>query len=232
MTYLPESHRNPGQVRRFEGAHIVDGEVRHVVAEVRHDDRCGNGHNTFSITGVVRVRDRRLGYMAEHSSGCVHEDIALAIPQLAPYLKWHLCSTDGPLHYVANTVYMAGDRDHAGLREGERRPMVDRSGLPMWELKAVRYDTGEEADVHSLKTLAMSADPPGDERYLAWRRCMCVGEGKDRDLYGAREAAIWPEATDEQMMAEPAELEAALLARLPALMQEFKAAVESLGLVY
>jgi len=33
-------------------------------------------------------------------------------------------------------------------------------------------------------------------------------------------------------MAEPAELEAALLARLPALMLEFKAAVESLGLVY
>jgi hypothetical protein len=232
MTSLPESRRNPGHVLRFEGAHIVDGEVRHVAALVCHDDQCGNGHNTFSITGVVSVRDRRLGYMVEHSSGCVHEDIARAIPQLAPYLKWHLCSTDGPLHYVANTVYLAGDRDHAGLREGERRPMVDRSGLPMWEIQAVRRDTGEEVSVHALKTLAMSVDRPEVEHDLVWSRCMRVGEGKDRDLDGAREAAIWPEATDEQMTAEPAELEAALLARLPALMLEFKAAVESLGLVY
>jgi hypothetical protein len=59
-----------------------------------------------------------------------------------------------------------------------------------------------------------------------------VGEGKDRDLDAAREAATWPEATDEQLMTEPVELKDMLLDRLPGLMSEFKAAVESLGLVY
>jgi hypothetical protein len=43
---------------------------------------------------------------------------------------------------------------------------------------------------------------------------------------------VWPEATDEELMQEPKALEAALLARLPGLLREFRAAVESLGFVY
>lgn len=58
------------------------------------------------------------------------------------------------------------------------------------------------------------------------------GEGKARDLDAARLSAIWPEATDEELLAPKPELEAKLLARLPTLMQEFKAAVESLGFKY
>lgn len=45
------------------------------------------------------------------SCGCIHETIAAAFPELAPFIKWHLVSTDGPMHYVANTVYLAGARE-------------------------------------------------------------------------------------------------------------------------
>ena len=143
-----------------------------VVATIRHDDRCGNGHNTFSITADVwypeDIRKRE-----PSCCGCCHNDVAEAIPELEPYLKWHLCSTDGPMHYVANTVYLAGDRDCWGT--------------------------------------------PGD---------------KVRQLKAARSVAIWPDATDEELSAPPEELEAALMARLPQLMKDFKEAVESLGLEY
>lgn len=53
---------------------------------------------------------------------------------------------------------------------------------------------------------------------------------KARELDAARRAAIWLDASDEDLTAPG--LEQRLLDRLPALMMEFKAAVESLGLIY
>lgn len=74
---------------------ISDYEVGFTV-KMRYDDRCGNGHNTFSITGST-VR----------KGGCLHELIAKHFPELAHMIKWHLVSSDGPLHYIANTIYWA-----------------------------------------------------------------------------------------------------------------------------
>lgn len=89
-------------------------------AELRFDDECNNGHNTFSIT--AEVRDSRFrGARGEVAGGCLHEEIAKAFPELAPLIKWHLTSADGPMHYIANTVYHAGNRDHWGKLAGEPR---------------------------------------------------------------------------------------------------------------
>lgn len=135
------------------------GDAATITAEVRYDDTYPNGHNSFAITATIKAQDRRRyrhddGFMA---SGCCHEEVAKHFPELAPFIKWHLCSSDGPLHYVANTVYHA----------------------------------------------------------------------KGGELGFARDSAIWPDATEAQLMDK-----AALMARLPALMVDFKAAVESLGFVY
>lgn len=156
------------------GAHVL-------IAQVRHDDECGNGHNTFSITGTLYGKrgDRRDesettkngDVLYVESCGCIHEEIAKRIPALAPFLKWHLTSTDEPLHYITNTIYLAGDRD--------------------WKLRK-----------------------------------------KARELEAARRSALWPEATDADLMQETEALRAALVARHPALMAEFRAAVESLGFIY
>jgi hypothetical protein len=116
---------------------------------VRYDDECNNGRNTFSITANSR-----------DWGGCCHDQIAEAYPELAYFIKWHLVSSDGPLHYVANTLY-------------------------------------------HVKT------------------------GK---LDYARSTAVWPEATDEDLLAPG--LKERLLARLPKLLEEFKTAVESLGFTY
>ena len=126
-----------------------------LVVQIRHDDQCGNGHNSFAIT--ADVYEKTGGRPRLVSCGCLHDEVAAHFPKLAPYLKWHLCSTDGPMHYVANTIYWA-EQDNAEY---------------------------------------------------------------------ARNSAIWPDATLEQLQDKEA-----LKARLPALMAEFKSDIESLGLVF
>jgi hypothetical protein len=63
---------------------------------LRYDDACGNGHNSFGLT-----------LDGENFGGCMHDEIEQYIPEYADLIKWHLCSTEGPLHYIANTVYWA-----------------------------------------------------------------------------------------------------------------------------
>ena len=132
-------------------------------ATVHYDDDCGNGHNSFSVTAhVVTPASKRRNDI--EAGGCMHEEIAQVFPELAPFIKWHLCESDGPMHYVANSLYWAGKTK--------------------WEKP---------------------------------------------NLKNFRATAIWPDATEQDMASAT---EASLMARLPALMDEFRSAVESLGFTY
>lgn len=82
--------------------------VEVISLEIRYDDECGNGHNTFSMTGSCNG-----------ASGCIHDEIQEAFPEFAHLIKWHLCSSDGPMHYLENTIWHAGDRDCHGKKAGE-----------------------------------------------------------------------------------------------------------------
>lgn len=81
---------------------------------------------------------------------------------------------------------------------------------------------------------------PEFSEYIKWHLC---GENqplhyiantlyfaKKRDFNAARMSAIWPDATDEQLSKEPEELEKILLQRLPALLSDFKKAMEEIGI--
>lgn len=57
-------------------------------------------------------------------------------------------------------------------------------------------------------------------------------KGKERDLDAARRTGLWPDATDAELCVESEVLEAALLARLPALVAEFRADMESIGMLW
>jgi len=91
-----------------------------IVLCIRYDDECGNGHNTFAMTARIYGKTS-YGRWDDHSGGCCHEEIARRFPEYAHLIKWHLVSSDGPLHYFANTMYHAGDKDCHGLRKGEAR---------------------------------------------------------------------------------------------------------------
>ena len=164
---LPESKRTMNQVRTFQSRiDLSDYGYKRpgkIVAEVRHDDRSENGHNTFSITSDITGPGGRF-----IACGQLREDFDAHFPELVPLYRWHLVSTAGPLHYFANTIYNASDRDCFG-KAGAKVPCLEM----------------------------------------------------------ARESALWPDGTLEQLRDR-----ATLAARLPALMREFKGAVESFGFTY
>lgn len=215
-------------------------------AEIRFDDQCRNGRNSFSITGTVSTASGRGPDDGFLSGGCVHEEIAAAFPELAHLIRWHLTDAGtGPMHGVANAIYFAGDRDHNGLRKGETRQIVNgRSKLPAWTLEAVNGpdvllttardgSEGATVPVYRLKSsIDCDASELPDVPALRWVPMVRVGEGKARDLDAARRAAVWPGATDEELCAEPAALRAALEARLPALLAAFESDIRATGLAW
>lgn len=86
--------------------------------ELRFDDQCSNGHNTFYVTAEISTTASRRRNDIE-AGGCLHDEIARYFPALAHLIKWHGTTSEGPLHYVANTLYFAGDADYNGRKAGE-----------------------------------------------------------------------------------------------------------------
>ena len=102
-----------------------------LTANVRYDDECGNGHNSFAITGdVITTQSKRLNDIA--AGGCLHEDIARLFPELAPYIKWHLTSADGPMHYVANTLYWLGYSGYCDGKSGSPPNLASARKTAVW----------------------------------------------------------------------------------------------------
>lgn len=207
------------ETRRWEEGH--DRLAARVT--IRHDDNCRKGRPRFSVT-VDGFTNGRADW-----GGAAHDTVAERFPELAPLLRWHLAATDGPMHYIANTCFHAGDRDHNGLRAGEVQHIRNgRTGLPAWRLVMIGPD-GKEARLGAFAegTSADSETRPELRHRLEWLPLTRTGEGKARDLEAARRSAIWPGATDSELMAPRAELAAALEARLPALLAAFRRDVES-----
>lgn len=190
-----------------------------ITVHVSYDDECKNGKQSFAITGDVREPGARDVDMC----GCIHEEIAKYFPELAHLIQWHLFDAFSPLHYVSNTCYHARERDHSGLLKGEERQIIDgKTGLPSWRLVALDAN-GETVPTYKLDKYLNAATKPECAYVLEWQPWVKTGEGKARDLNAARESAAWPDATDAELSVPRAELETALLARLPALMERFHA---------
>lgn len=149
------------------------GERLRIRALVRHDDECGNGHNSFSITGEIE-RKKDNGQWYWQAGGCLHDEIAKHFPELAPFIKWHLTDTTGPMHYIANTLYHAGNRDCYGLLKGEIRSYK----------KTVKF-----------KGFPFTFDMRGKSEFLKWLEALKFGKragdfeilevehGKEKDGY-------------------------------------------------
>ena len=87
--------------------YFENGEKYRICVRVRYDDECNNGHNTFAITGEID-RKAKNNRWYEDRCGCIHDDIVKHFPELRPFIKWHLTSSDGPIYYVSNSLYHAG----------------------------------------------------------------------------------------------------------------------------
>ena len=177
-----------------------------IIAEIRHDDECGNGHNSFAITAEIYEPHRQPGEpTVTHKSGrkmwlngcgCCHDEVRQHFPELAGLIRWHLMGTDQPMHYVANAVYWAG---HTEYRRSEFR----KDSKP--------------------------TDPPNIEHLKSTIVYGALHTDKDFDLndvlYIDDRGVLGNEAAAKR-------LKDWLIARLPALMQAFQNDVEAFGFTF
>ncbi len=219
----------------------IDGKNRLLIVELRYDDQCGNGHNDFAITGTLYDTTYQGGDRSIDCCGCLHEIIAEYVPQYRDLIQWHLCSSDEPMHYVANTLYHVSDTDSSGLRKGEYGSCtlkvvtddVATDSVTLYESGRIysnkqnnpnlkRSNEKEQAELNAfVETLKVGYTIRTEPEEYS------LSKGKERDLDAARSCAIAPDATLEQLQDEQW-----LINRLPLLMRDFKEAMEKLGFVY
>lgn len=181
----------------------IDGGYGKLVIDIRYDDQCGNKHNSFAITATM-YRDG-----GEYSGGCLHDDIVKYAPELSYLIKWHHVSSDGPMHYIANTMYHALEH---GPTDGYLYFSDKSNGL---NEKCMKY--GKIAELEKI-----AATNPNFYSVQVKEET-----AKIANLEYARSCAVWPEATHEQLLDK-----VALEERLPTLMLEFKEVIEGLGFTY
>lgn len=161
---LPESKltRNQRTTRRTEFRE--NGRRYELIAEIRYDDQCGNGHNTFAITGSIYDMDapsRKRGKYYEKGEptvyGCIHDEIGKHLPELREAIPFHLVSSDGPMHYPGNVLHFARDRDCWGRRKGE--PATFESSI-VFDGNPIRHAPGRH----------------NSDKFIKW-----IGERKEAD---------------------------------------------------
>lgn len=245
-----------------------------ITVEIRFDDECRNGQQSFAITGHVQEPGAR----DWDKCGCIHDDIEKYFPEFAHLIAFHLYDTRGPMHYPSNALYFASNRDHWGLLKGEastdakhQETRIRFGDSPISHkiserFRAFIWDKMNTNNLFLVNPVEHEKKP--GETYdfkpkysflgyeCAWYQCpfdtlaeaeewaqaltsckvefisvpTLFGTGKERELDKARSVANWPDATDEQLSAPRTELEAALLARLPGLVAEFRAAMDAIGM--
>lgn len=224
------------QTKKFitEGFRI-DGGHGKLIVKVRYDDCCNNGYNSFAITADL-FRDGK-----EWSGGCLHDEIAEQMPELAHLIKWHHMSSNEPMHYISNTLYHSRDTDSDGLKAGEYSAYKllvvsdDIADLPVTLYTSDTMYTNKQNNPNFSKINEREAFKINDfknslkvNHRIELVNCeYSLSKGKDIDLKVARSCAIWPDATLEQLQDKEA-----LTARLPQLRLDFIDVVESLGMVY
>ena len=181
----------------------VDGGRGKLVINIRYDDQCGNKHNSFSITADM-YRDHR-----EWGGGCIHDDIKKYAPELAYLIKWHLVSSNGPMHYVGRTTYHATEYGPTDgyLYFSDKSNELDEKCMKYGKISEMEKIAATNPEFYSVQVKEETA--------------------KIANLQAARNCAIWPEATQEQLLDK-----SVLEDRLPALMVEFKDVIEELGFIY
>jgi len=181
------------------------GQKYKINVNVRYDDECGNGHNTFAITADIRVK--RGTRFFEDACGCLHDAVARHFPKLKPLIKWHLMSSEEPLHYVANSMYHAlrYGPTHAYLRLKDEKN--DLTGcLQYGKIEEMKAKAKTHPDIYSIEIQESSS--------------------KEGNLNHARSSAIWPNADWDDFTKEKLE------ARLPKLVANFRKDIEMFGFIY
>lgn len=73
---------------------------------IRLNDECKNGHNDFSITGMVYEADKPKIDRYCHGGGAMGDTLAKLFPELSIFNELHLCDVNGaPMYAIENGFY-------------------------------------------------------------------------------------------------------------------------------
>lgn len=83
-----------------------DAEGNQMQISIRLNDECHNGHQDFSITGTIWEKGKARIDRNHICSGCIHDEIVKAHPELKIFVNLHLCDYSGiPMYAVENGFY-------------------------------------------------------------------------------------------------------------------------------
>jgi len=276
MNNLPISILTKHQKKEIRKDLIIEGKPVVMIVTLRYDDECNNKHNSFAITvNYYETYIRRNEPSLEHKSGetvwlsscgCMHEEIIKYFPELKYLIKWHLTSSDGPLHYLSNTLYLAGNKDCNGKRKGEPwsfekrlyfnnfsiQQKVDKRLISFIEINPdfekciiteIKHKDSETyspkytiiPDTNEWYKCEFDTRQEAEETLLALKTIpykiinipISFSKGKEPEFESARNTAVAPNATLEQLQSKEW-----LTERLPDLMLEFKKDMEKIGFIY
>jgi len=146
--------------------------------EIRLNDECGNGHQDFTITGMIWEKGMPLKDQFMCGGGAIGEEIAKNFPEYTIFYKLHLSDYKGiPMYAVENGYYhlknspMQVVLDYLRVDEDEYKTLykcydklnfcITLGGLGIvkrWEneaneaIKLLEKLTGDEFIVDSIKT--------------------------------------------------------------------------------
>ncbi len=226
------------------GIHGLAAPIRHVVTPWVADDVSDvvyrvhlslvsqSQHSALRPIDVFQLHVETDDVQGILTTAYAHGIVESYFPYLEPYLKWVGFRLDG--YDVDDIMDALSERDEHGLLEGERRHL-HKDGTPVWEL------VGHHEDGTTLKghVTRVCFDPPdmiditsvGSMQAcgyaLSWEPLFITGEGKTADLTLARKLAVWPTATDKQLLSPSVEI--TLVHRQQDTITEFKAAMFDLG---
>lgn len=167
---LPESILVKKQFKTFEKLFKKNKIEHRIICTVRYDDDCRNGNNSFSITGVVYSNKTSSSDRYFVTGGCIHEEIEKHFPELKHLIKWHLTSSDGPMHYVANTTFHARTRENMNLpldepMRFEKKLKFDSIPFTFKEFKRGFFDELEKGVDWENETITAHKHPKDPETY-------------------------------------------------------------------
>jgi len=221
---------NPSVITKHQFKDLsIDVEDGRLDIRFRYDDDCGNGHNSFAMTGDLYDRPDRIPHEANKmthvgkrwlgSCGCLHDDIlantingggGFSSIVFKKAEMFHHTSSDSPMYYLENILYHA-----------KAHPPID--GYLYFEDKALelRPQCMKAGTLVEMDKMAVT-DP---KRYS-----VKVDEKsfKILDIGGVRSCGMWPKlAIDDIDELFPVKL----LNRYWGLMEEFKKMItEDLGM--
>ena len=103
-------------IRNFTKDYLEDGEKYRMIVKAEFYSVVSNQAPHFALTADYgRIGTNKNNW----SGGCCHEEIVKHFPELEKYVKWHLFDYRGPMHYVANSMYHASNKDCWGKVKGE-----------------------------------------------------------------------------------------------------------------